>query len=389
MIQDVRLLWAVGAISTTIFGLLLLLVQAGYPRNLRRVLRLLGAAHICLGLSYSLRVAGPGLGRFFYEVATSTLVVVFLCLEYRAVNELKGRAPSAFWSFTPPLLIFTLCIWFSFFGRNITLQLLCSNIVNMSLGFLLALTLTRRQEAGRPFVDTLMAFFYMLLSLTLVAVIVDYFRVANFSVEYNFNTTRSLYNNGASIVLEGVIFPLYLLMVSERLSHDLLAQALRDPLTGLYNRRAFEDVAFRELSGAVRTGLGLTLVVFDIDRLKHINDTYGHHAGDAVLLVAARTLRAGLRDEDFLCRWGGDEFCALLPRADRDQAQTAIKRIHQAFVDLDFKYEGTSIEVTISTGIVTDNKQTREVSTLLKQADAALYRAKEAGRNRFAVAADR
>jgi diguanylate cyclase (GGDEF)-like protein len=219
-------------------------------------------------------------------------------------------------------------------------------------------------------------------------VIVDYFRVGSFSPVYDFNCSRSIFNGVAAILAEGIIFPLFLLMLSERLNRDLVVKAMHDPLTSLYNRRAFEEIAFRELSGAARTGLGISVAMFDIDHFKQINDKYGHAAGDAVLNAVSATLRRTLRDEDFLCRWGGDEFCALLPRARRDQAQHVAERILKAFQELNFLLNGKPIEVGVSIGLVTDEKRSKDFSSLVQRADAALYRAKEAGRKCFAFSTE-
>jgi len=190
----------------------------------------------------------------------------------------------------------------------------------------------------------------------------------------------------AAIMAEAVVFPVLLLMLSERLNRTLVAQAMRDPLTALFNRRAFEEIAFREMSGATRTGLGISLLMFDIDRFKQVNDQYGHTTGDAVLKAVAETLRASLRDEDFLCRWGGDEFLALLPRAKREPAQFVAERVLQAFNDFSFPLDGKSIPVAVSIGIATNEGGAKDLPALVELADDALYRAKEAGRKRFAFA---
>jgi diguanylate cyclase (GGDEF)-like protein len=175
-------------------------------------------------------------------------------------------------------------------------------------------------------------------------------------------------------------------MLSDRLNRNLVAQATRDPLTGLFNRRAFEEIAFREISGAARTGMSLSLLMFDLDQFKQINDRYGHAAGDAVLNTVVATLRNCLRDEDFLCRWGGDEFFALLPRAKREQAQNVAERVLTSFEALNFSIEEQPIEIAVSIGIVTHEGSSKDIASLVLLADAALYQAKEAGRKRFAFA---
>jgi diguanylate cyclase (GGDEF)-like protein len=261
-------------------------------------------------------------------------------------------------------------------------------IIDLILMFLLARTLWRPEGGKKIPVDTLAAISYSMLGFATFAVVIDYFRAGVFSVEFNFNTPRSMLNNVAAIITEGVVFPLYLLMVSDRQNRDLLVKAMRDPLTGLYNRRAFEEIAFRELSGAARTGLGLALLVFDIDHLKEINDTHGHAAGDAVIVAAAATLRGSLRGEDYLCRWGGDEFCALLPRASHEHAQNVTERAYECLENLEFHHEGAAIKVSVSTGIVTNEGRSKDLSALLKLADEAMYRAKQEGRNRFVLASN-
>jgi diguanylate cyclase (GGDEF)-like protein len=388
MTFDVRPFWLIGALCGGVFGLVVLFVRRGYPNYLRWTLEFLGLANLCLAASYVARLSGPWMGRFVFDVLSSTLVVACLSLEYRAICELKQRLASAAWIMGPPLLTFLLCSWFAFVHRNITIQLFLVNAIDMTMMFLLARTLWRPEGGKKLPVDILTAISYSLLGLVTFAVVIDYFRTGVFSVEYNFNTPRSMFNNVAAIITEGVVFPLYLLMVSNRQNRDLMVQAMRDPLTGLYNRRAFEDISFRELSGAARTGFGLALLIFDIDHLKKINDTQGHAAGDAVIVAAAAALRASLRDEDYLCRWGGDEFCALLPRASREQAEDVAERAHWSLQNLDFHHEGKAIEISVSTGIVTNEGRIKELASLMKSADAAMYRAKQEGRNRFAMASN-
>jgi diguanylate cyclase (GGDEF)-like protein len=309
-----------------------------------------------------------------------------LGLEYMAVCALKRRPAPAAWVSLPSILTFAVCAWFAFVERNITIQLILVNAISLAMLLLIAGTLWRAEEGRRTFVDTLAAMAYTAMGVVTGAVAFDDMRRGRFSVEYNFNSSRTLIDNAAAIVIEGVVFPLFILMVSERLNRDLVVKAMRDPLTDLYNRRAFEDIAFRELSGATRTGLGVSLLVFDIDHLKEINDAHGHAAGDAVLVAAAAAMRRSLRDEDFLCRWGGDEFCALLPRAGREQAQVVMERVQKSFADLGFKYEDEAIPITVSTGMAADEGHAQEFSSLLRLADTALYRAKQAGRNRFVIA---
>jgi diguanylate cyclase (GGDEF)-like protein len=316
------------------------------------------------------------------------LITACLSGEFWAVRELKWQPSSTAWIAGPPFLVFAVGVWFTFVRRNISIELLIIDFINLALMILIVQYLWRKEDGRRPFVDIVAASFYLLLGIATCVVIADFFRDGRFPPEYDFNIPRAIFNSIASILTEGIVFPLFLLMVSERLNRDLVVKALRDPLTSLYNRRAFEEIAFREISGASRTGLGLSVAIFDIDHFKQINDRHGHAAGDAVLCAVAATLRHNLRDEDFVCRWGGDEFCALLPRAKREQAQKVAERILHAIEELDILFEERTIKVALSIGVVTDEGQAKDVSELVGRADAALYRAKAEGRRRIAFEID-
>ena len=380
MTYDVRPFWLIGALCAAGCGLLVLLVRKGYPDYLGRVLLFLGAANICLGAGFAARLGRAWDGEFVFYVVSSTLVSACLSLEYRGVCELKGQPASLWWTYGPPSLMFGACIWLTFLQRNITIEQIVFDTLNLVLMIRIARMLSRAEDAPRRFVHLLAAGPYLLLAFATSLVIADFFWVGDFSVEYNFNNPRAIFNCMATIVTVGVVFPLFLLMVSERLNRDLVVQAMRDPLTGLYNRRAFEEIAFREISGATRTGLPLSVLLCDIDHFKKVNDKYGHATGDEVLCAATTALRGSLRDEDFLCRWGGDEFCALLPRAKWEQARSVADRVKEAFEDLEVLVDGQAIRIAISIGAVTYEGGGKDFSTLVNEADGAMYEAKKAGR---------
>lgn len=159
--------------------------------------------------------------------------------------------------------------------------------------------------------------------------------------------------------------------------------SLSDPLTGLPNRRAFEQWAARELSGAARYRFGFWLVMADLDKFKVINDNYGHAAGDEVLKRFSAVLRDNTRASNICARLGGEEFVIALSHLDRQGVSTAIERLRCSFAAESFGF-APSLSVTASFGVagLADGRPV-ELAVLLSQADAALYRAKRQGRNRF------
>lgn len=166
---------------------------------------------------------------------------------------------------------------------------------------------------------------------------------------------------------------------------ELLRLATRDALTGLANRRHFFDLAETSLTQTRRYGTPMTVALLDLDHFKHINDTHGHAAGDAVLSAFAEILRASLRDTDTPARIGGEEFAVLLPNTPLAEALNALERIRQTLdetpVQLDAQGERT-IYATVSVGAVQWNVSHLDVDSMLAHADAALYSAKRQGRNR-------
>jgi diguanylate cyclase (GGDEF)-like protein len=157
-------------------------------------------------------------------------------------------------------------------------------------------------------------------------------------------------------------------------------QAVIDGLTGLANRREFDQVLVREVNRAKRTGEPLSLVVFDVDRFKQVNDTRGHLAGDEVLRTIAAVLAAAVRDMDLVARYGGEEFALVLPRCDQDDAGVVVKRVTEAL-----RAQPGLEGVTVSAGVATLPAHASDGVTLIAAADEALYESKRAGRDRFTV----
>lgn len=167
----------------------------------------------------------------------------------------------------------------------------------------------------------------------------------------------------------------------EALQKNLYDSATRDPLTNLANKRTFADAIARELAFARRHRTALSLVAFDIDRFKRINDTHGHPAGDFVLQTLARTVNGSVRADDVLARVGGEEFALVMRDATESMAMDCAERIRRTVEALDVVYEGTRIPVTLSLGVVSLSNEAT-VDQLLVAADRRLYAAKEGGRNR-------
>jgi diguanylate cyclase (GGDEF)-like protein len=172
-----------------------------------------------------------------------------------------------------------------------------------------------------------------------------------------------------------------------KLRETLHNLSIRDPLTGLFNRRFMEESLERELLKAKRYSRPLGVIMIDIDHFKRFNDTYGHEAGDLVLRELSVFLQNHIRLTDIPCRFGGEEFTLILPEADIALTQQRAEQIRQGVVAIRVKIQGQTLaEITISQGVAVfpGNGQTGE--EILRAADEALYRAKQQGRNQVALA---
>jgi diguanylate cyclase (GGDEF)-like protein len=170
--------------------------------------------------------------------------------------------------------------------------------------------------------------------------------------------------------------------------HDIVQwQAITDELTGLVNRRRFLDALRSEISRGQRLGGRLSVVLADLDDFKLVNDRFGHHAGDEVLLAFADLLRAHGRDVDVAARLGGEEFAILLPETGIDGASAGAERLRQSLADLSLPIgnNGQGVRVTASFGVA-ELSDGQSVDSLLRAADSALYEAKGNGKNRVEVA---
>jgi diguanylate cyclase (GGDEF)-like protein/PAS domain S-box-containing protein len=185
----------------------------------------------------------------------------------------------------------------------------------------------------------------------------------------------------ARVVCEQISMALANLQLRETLRN----QSIRDPLTGLFNRRYAEETLPRELLRSAREGSALSVLMLDVDFFKKVNDTYGHDAGDLVLKKVAAELQSLVRGSDFVSRLGGEELMVALPGSNGENAKAKAETLREAIARLDVSHAGRPIKVTVSIGVASAGNAAR-ADELMHRADLALYRAKNEGRNRVVAA---
>jgi len=172
-----------------------------------------------------------------------------------------------------------------------------------------------------------------------------------------------------------------------KLREALRTQSIKDALTGLYNRRYLEEMLEREVRRAARSEQSLGIIMIDLDHFKSFNDTYGHDAGDTVLRETGAFLTKNIRTEDFVCRFGGEEFVIILPTADLAASRGRAERLRSRMREQTMMHQGKSLGmVTISLGVAEFPQHGMSPKELMASADAALYEAKRGGRDRVVVA---
>lgn len=173
----------------------------------------------------------------------------------------------------------------------------------------------------------------------------------------------------------------------KQLEAELTALAETDALTGLANRRKFFETGASEVKRAARYGTPLSIITYDIDHFKRVNDTYGHSAGDQVIIEVSNRSQGALRKTlDIVGRLGGEEFAVLLPNTPVEGAIQFAERLKQRFSSAPVRTEKGALTVTCSFGVAEWRPQDRDINATLNRADQALYRSKEAGRNCISVA---
>jgi len=178
-----------------------------------------------------------------------------------------------------------------------------------------------------------------------------------------------------------------LALANLRLQETLRTQSIRDPLTGLFNRRYLEVSLERELMRAARRRLPLAVLMLDIDHFKRFNDSHGHDSGDALLAKFADVLQRSIRSEDIACRYGGEEFTVVMLEADADIALRCAEQVRDAVSAMSVEHRREQLpHVTVSIGLAAFPAHATTADALLRHADAALYLAKKAGRDRVVTA---
>ena len=277
------------------------------------------------------------------------------------------------------VVVIGLLAWFSLAAQSYAAGVLMQNLVFLVLYIYTAIVCLRARTAKGNHT------FRFLGLLFVVLIVANAWRVAGGVFDLTFSLSPTLPRLlwiATSLISFPMITVLLTLHTSQRLQEEIEAQARRDALTDAYNRRAFIEFGDMEWSRSVRHGYPLSLLAVDIDHFKNFNDQYGHQTGDLALVQVSKAAHAALRSDDIWCRYGGEEFVALLPNTTLDQAMAIAERLRLAVANTTIAAPRGSLGVSVSIGVAERSAIHTSLDEVLAASDAALYKAKAGGRNR-------
>lgn len=377
---DIRSGLLVGAVLTLLIGLLLAVVARALPANLRPAVNPWVAATLLQPVGFVLLTQRDVLPPWLTIVVANGLIALAFAaygLALRRFYQLPTR---------PGLLALMVALavatsaWWGLVQPDLTQRLIAISLVlAWTLGYS-AWTIYRRSDARGPIRHVAGGAFLgaaLIMAYRSVVLLYDPGQVTGvFQLTHVQVLTYAL-----GSVLPVVATLGFLLLCTERSQRELERAARVDYLTGVYNRRAIEELGTRAIAAARRHGMSLAALVVDIDHFKQINDELGHAAGDRALVRAVDRIRDELRAEDLLGRLGGEEFIVLMPSTDSASAVAAAERIREAFSAQPLELGEQRRPVTLSIGVAVLAPADRQFSQLLQRADRAMYAAKKAGRD--------
>ncbi|MFA6180253.1 MAG: GGDEF domain-containing protein [Candidatus Methylopumilus sp.] len=350
--------------------------------NIRGV-RQWAIANLCIsiGLSASYFYTFPTVGYDWAVVFGATFVAIGICLQYTGIQAFKEQRIAWHWLLLIVGVVVLQTIWFSVIHPDIRLRAIANSVAFAIVYVACARLLLVRIEPPlrTAYWFTGLSFLVLVLLMLVRAVMIWQSAPGSYGLYVNIPLNPLSFFIG-SLVQLCVAFG-FLLMLNYRLLMDLQRIASRDALTGAFNRRRLEEEATRLKARGERTGDMLAIMLIDIDLFKSINDRYGHPVGDEVLRRLANIAQTSIRADDYFARYGGDEFCILLPSTTEAAAMGLAERLRQAYAQAAQKNGMDYLNSTISIGVADSTANGLELSSLTAAADQALYRAKQQGRN--------
>ena len=385
--MDAKTIFTMASIMVLANGAILTAMGRELPASLRPAARqwCLGTLLVALGCIV-FALGGPLPRPLMLTVANAGFA--FGLTAYCVAIRRFLRLPVGVWLFLPALAASLVVAWFSAVMPNFHVRMAVVSIVWVGLMAMCVRDLMDRGRGDASLARSILTAMFAGVGVYAAARCMLYL-VAGVSEGFAVESGGNWLNVLSALLM--TTLPVmgttaFLLMCSDRLQRGLERAADTDYLTGLPNRRSLARAGAEAFLAARQAGSGFSLAVFDVDKFKAINDTYGHDAGDRVLVHVANRLRAGLRPADLIARTGGEEFVVLFRDLAEADGLAIVERMRAAVENGGFSADGEGIALTVSAGLASREADEETYDDVLRRADTALYRAKANGRNRVEAA---
>ena len=349
--------------------------QAFLIRDLRQYRGVSAAliANLCVAVGLMLRLFMDRLPDFFTTILSNILLLTGSGLFYIALSQFTGFSYSKSLVIGVIAVALSFLVYFTYWDDDLGMRMITFSLGSLAMVFILIYQLWRTQKTSLRFSASLMLVSFIIHGIFLMV------RTISLVLDPPQNTFSITPGQSATYLLSFAISFFwstgFILMVSQRLRNDLMEVATIDVLTRIPNRRATQGFLEKELSRAQRNQSEFSVLLIDIDNFKQVNDRWGHSVGDHALVKAAGIFQSMIRKQDWVGRWGGEEFLMIVPGSPYCDAEPLAERVRSEIAKSEFSNSGTSFGITVSIGVACAN-QTSSVDEILKKADDALYRAK-------------
>jgi diguanylate cyclase (GGDEF)-like protein len=328
-------------------------------------------ANLCVAVGLMLRLFGDRLPDFLTTILSNILLQIGPGLFYIALSQFTGLTYSKGLVSGIISTVLAFLLYFTYWDNNIGMRMVTLSVGSVAMVLLLIYQLWRTQKTPLRFSANLMLVSFIVHGLFLI------FRTISIILDPPQDTLSLTPVQSATYLLSFAISFFwstgFVLMVSHRLRNDLMEIATIDILTRIPNRRATQAFLEKELSRAQRNQGEFSVLLIDIDDFKQVNDKWGHVVGDHVLAKTASMFHSIIRKQDWVGRWGGEEFIMIMPGP--CDIETLAERVRSEVANLEYSHGGASFGITVSIGM-TCAKQSDPIDQILKDADKALYKAK-------------
>ncbi len=378
--MDIRTLVIVMIAHVSLLGVLAL--YFGWRQSSTRAVGVWGAAMIMLATALAGIAMRDQVPDLISITLANTLVTGAIVLSYRALRLFKGMRVEDSFGLAAVAATAVLIFVFSEIFPNLAIRVLVVSVVG---GILLVRNARETRGDGpvevRASWQFMQGVYWVAAALMALRVVSALFMRPDAEL-MGVSPWQSTYFLAGILLITAASFGAFWLEI-QYMNYELSRQAARDLLTGMLNRRSFLIEFERELSRLRRSSGVLSVAMFDLDHFKHLNDTWGHPAGDEVLRVVAASMQASIRLPDVLGRYGGEEFVLLMPDTNLEAAMSVTERIRVAVASGGVEWKGERLSISLSGGVACFPSDGTDIASLVAAADAALYAAKRAGRNRI------